>query len=58
MLIKLLVSRAGVNFSQTAGDIVEVENAEAVRMIDAGQAEAAKKETIVETATKKIKGKK
>ena len=58
MLIKLLVSRAGVNFSQTAGDIVEVENAEAVRMIDAGQAEASKKETIVETATKKIKGKK
>ena len=58
MLIKLLVSRAGVNFSQTAGDIVEVENAEALRMIDAGQAEASKKETIVETATKKIKGKK
>jgi len=58
MLIKLLVSRAGVNFSQTAGDIVEVDNAEAVRMIDAGQAEASKKETIVETATKKIKGKK
>jgi len=27
-------------------------------MIDAGQAEASKKETIVETATKKIKGKK
>mgnify|MGYP000055850158 CR=1 FL=1 len=58
MLIKLLVSRAGVNFSQTAGDIVEVENAEALRMISAGQAEASKKETIVETATKKIKGKK
>ena len=58
MLIKLLVSRAGVNFSQTAGDVVEVDNAEAVRMIDAGQAEASKKETIVETATKKIKGKK
>ena len=58
MLIKLLVSRAGVNFSQTAGVIVEVDNAEAVRMIDAGQAEASKKETIVETATKKIKGKK
>jgi len=58
MLIKLLVSRAGVNFSQTAGDIVEVENAEALRMISVGQAEAAKKETVVETATKKIKGKK
>jgi|TARA_R110000822_G_scaffold222102_2_gene355589 hypothetical protein len=58
MLIKLLVSRAGASFSQSAGEIVEVDNAEAVRMIDAGQAEAAKKETVVETATKKIKGKK
>tara|TARA_R110000765_G_scaffold239093_1_gene341711 strand:- start:629 stop:832 length:204 start_codon:yes stop_codon:yes gene_type:complete len=58
MLIKLLVSRAGASFSQSAGEIVEVDNAEAVRMIDAGQAEASKKETIVETATKKIKGKK
>jgi hypothetical protein len=58
MLIKLLVSRAGVSFSQSAGEIVEVDNAEAVRMIDAGQAEAAKKEAVVETATKKFKGKK
>jgi hypothetical protein len=58
MLIKLLVSRAGVSFSQSAGEIVEVDNAEALRMISAGQAEAAKKETVVETATKKIKGKK
>ena len=38
--------------------VLPVLNAEAVRMIDAGQAEASKKETIVETATKKIKGKK
>jgi hypothetical protein len=58
MLIKLLVSRAGASFSQSAGEIVEVDNAEAVRMIDAGQAEASKKETVIETATKKIKGKK
>tara|TARA_R110000782_G_scaffold140532_1_gene233115 strand:+ start:366 stop:569 length:204 start_codon:yes stop_codon:yes gene_type:complete len=58
MLIKLLVSRAGVNFSQSAGEIVEVEAAEALRMIDAGQAEHSKKETVIETATKKIKGKK
>ena len=39
MKIKLLVSRAGMDFSQNAGDEIEVEAAEAKRMIDAGQAE-------------------
>lgn len=40
MKIKLLVSRAGMDFSQNAGDEIEVDAAEAKRMIDAGQAEA------------------
>lgn len=39
MKVKLLTSRAGVDFSQSAGDIVEIGDAEAVRMIEAGQAE-------------------
>lgn len=39
MQVKLLVSRAGANFSQSRGEIVEVSDAEALRMVDAGQAE-------------------
>lgn len=52
MRVKLLASRAGADFSQAAGEEVTVSDAEAVRMIEAGQAEpvsAPKKET----ATKK-----
>jgi len=56
MLIKLLVSRAGVNFSQSAGEVLEIENAEAVRMIAVGQAEQVGKSKKYETATKKFKG--
>lgn len=39
MEIKLLISRAGVGFSQNAGDTIEVSEDEALRMIEAGQAE-------------------
>ena len=52
MQVKLLTSRAGADFSQAVGEVVTVNDAEAVRMIEAGQAEpvsAPKKET----ATKK-----
>lgn len=38
MKIKLLVSRAGPAGAFNAGDEIEVENAEAARMIEAGQA--------------------
>ena len=38
MRIKLLMSRAGIDFSQNAGDEIEADDAEAVRMIEAGQA--------------------
>jgi hypothetical protein len=47
MEVKLLISRVGVGFSQIRGDVISVEDAEAERMIAAGQAE------IVETAAKK-----
>ena len=39
MQVKLLVSRVGANFSQARGEVVEVSDAEAVRLIEAGQAE-------------------
>lgn len=39
MKVKLLISRAGTGFVQSAGDVVEVSNGEAKRMIEAGQAE-------------------
>ena len=38
MLIRLLVSRAGPSGVQSRGEEIDVEQAEAVRMIDAGQA--------------------
>lgn len=40
MQIKLLTSRAGVGFSQARGEIIEVSDDEAARMMEAGQAEA------------------
>lgn len=39
MLVKLLVSRAHASGSQNRGDIIEVNNGEAARMIAAEQAE-------------------
>lgn len=54
MQVKLLTSRAGAGFSQAVGDVVTVSDAEALRMIDAGQAEpvsAPKKETATKKTT-------
>lgn len=39
MKIRLLVSRGGPGGVQAAGEEIEMANAEAVRMIEAGQAE-------------------
>ena len=39
MNIKLLVSRASATGSQNRGDVIDVSNEEAKRMIEAGQAE-------------------
>ena len=50
MKVKLLVSRAGVDFSQNAGETIEVDEAEAGRMIAAGQCEPV---STIEGATSK-----
>lgn len=38
--VKLLTSMAGINFSHNAGDIIDCNDAEAKRFIEAGIAEA------------------
>lgn len=60
MKLKLLISRAGVGFSQNVGDVIEVETEEAERLVEAGQAvsvETASKKP-AENASKKVKRKK
>lgn len=54
MKIRLLTARAGADFSQHAGDVVEVEDAEAIRMIAAEQAEPVREDPI-ERAVKRGK---
>jgi hypothetical protein len=54
MKIKLLISRAGADFSQNAGDVIEVGADEGQRMIDAGQAELMR-EAKIERAVAKTK---
>ena len=54
MKIKLLISRAGADFSQNAGDVIEVSADEGQRMIDAGQAELMR-EAKIERAVAKAK---
>lgn len=61
--VKLLTSMAGIDFSHNAGDVIDCNDAEAKRFIDAGIAEAltsdapkierAVKKPRIETATKK-----
>lgn len=51
MKVKLLISRAGVSFVQARGDVIEVDDDEGLRMIQAGQAEPVDDKK--ETATKK-----
>ena len=57
MKIKLLVSRAGVDGAQNRGDIIDVSNDEAVRMIEADQAEPIREVRAPEKATRKFGGK-
>ncbi len=40
MKIKLLVGRAGIDFSNNPGEVIDVPNNEASALIEAGQAEA------------------
>ena len=54
MKILLLVSRATLTEAQNRGDVIEVDDAEALRMIEAGQADPVR-EAVVERAVKKTK---
>lgn len=54
MKIKLLTSRATATGSQDRGDIIETDDAEAIRMIEAGQAEPVA-EVAVERAVSRTK---
>ncbi len=51
--VKLLTSMAGIDFSHNQGDIIDCNEAEAVRYISAGIAEAVES-VKVEKAVKKI----
>lgn len=55
MQVKLLIARATANGSENRGDVVEVSNGEAVRMIEAGQAEAVRTTQAPETTSKRSK---
>lgn len=48
MKVRLLTSRAGVNFADNVGDVIDVDAGEAQRMIESGQAEP-----VAETRTKR-----
>lgn len=57
MKIRLLVSRAGPAGVDNRGDEIEVADAEAIRMIDAGQAEPLR-DAPAEKAVKRPRGEK
>jgi hypothetical protein len=54
MKIKLLVSRATAAGAQNRGDVIDTTDAEAIRMIEAGQAEPMR-EAMPERAVKSAK---
>lgn len=54
MQVRLLVSRATASGPQNIGDVLEVPEAEAVRMVAAGQAEAVRAKK-PQRATAKVK---
>jgi hypothetical protein len=54
MKIKLLVSRATATGAENRGDVIDVPDAEAIRMIDAEQAVAVR-ESAPERAVKPVK---
>jgi hypothetical protein len=52
MRVTLLTSIAGIGFSHNRGDVIEVDGAYSIRLIESGQAEAVD-EPVVETAARK-----
>ena len=57
MKIELLVPRTGVGFSQNRGEIIDVSDNEAARMIEKGQAKPVREQKS-ERAVKKTKAEK
>lgn len=53
MQIRLLTSIAGINFSHASGDIIEVDDAYSMRLIESGQAELVDEPVVVEKAVRK-----
>lgn len=58
MKVKLLTPRAAATGSENRGDIVEVSDDEAVRMIESGQAEPVRATKAPEKAVKRSKAEK
>ena len=58
MKVKLLVARAAATGAENRGDVVEVSDDEAVRMIEAGQAEPIRTAKAPEKAVKRSKAEK
>ena len=52
MQIRLLTSIAGIDFSHASGEIIEVDDAYSIRLIESGQAEIVD-EPVVEKAIRK-----
>jgi hypothetical protein len=55
MKVKLLVSRASAAGAENRGDVIEVSDGEAIRMIEAGQAEPVREVAAPERAVKRGK---
>ena len=51
--VKLLTSMAGINFSHNAGDVIDCNEAEAIRFIEAGIAEPVEKSRVERAAVKR-----
>ena len=53
MRVTLLTSIAGIGFSHNCGDVIEVDDAYSIRLIESGQAELVDEPAEFETATRK-----
>ena len=58
MKVELLVSRSGVDGAQNRGDVIDVSDNEAKRMIEAGQAVPVRSAAKAETTSKATKAEK
>jgi len=53
MKVKLLISRATVNGAEDRDKVIDVSDAEAIRMIEAGQAEAVRSKPVEKAVPKR-----